>query len=238
MLGTIVNTAAILAGGAVGLLFKKQLNTNLQESLHKVLGLAVFIMGLNGIIGSMFTITNGKISSNGELLLVISLVIGTWIGESLKIEDRLGSLSQTVERKLRLSGFASGFVAGSILYCVGAMAIVGALNDGLKGDSSILFVKSILDGVSAIILTSTLGIGVLFSGVSVFLYQGAISLLSGLIGPALTDSLLDQICMVGYAIVMCIGVNFWGVTKIRTANLLPAMLIPILYYCIKSFLPL
>lgn len=237
MLGTIVNTAAILAGGALGLLFKKQLNPNLQESLHKVLGLAVFIMGLNGIIGSMFTTANGKISSNGELLLVVSLVVGTWVGESLQIEDRLGRLSQTVEQKLRLSGFASGFVAGSILYCVGAMAIVGALNDGLKGDGSILFVKSILDGVSAIILSSTLGIGVLFSAISVFLYQGAISLFSGFIGPALTDTLLDQICMVGYAIVMCIGINFWGITKIRTANMLPAMLIPVLYDLLRSVLP-
>lgn len=234
MLGTIVNTAAIALGGAIGILFQKSLNHKIEESLYKILGVAIFILGMNGVIGSMFTVQNGKISSSGELLLVISLVVGTVIGELLKIEDALNSLSKKVESKLQLSGFSSGFVAASILYCVGAMAIVGAINDGLRGDSSTLFVKSILDGVTAIIMSSTLGIGVIFSCIPVLLYQGSLSLLSGWIGPLLTDILLNQICMVGYAIVMCIGINFWGVTKIKTANLLPAILVPILYYGITS----
>lgn len=236
MFGTIVNTIAIAIGGTLGLLFQKRLNSRIEESLYKVLGVAIFILGMNGVIGSMFTVKDGQISSGGELLLVISLVLGTVAGELLKIENRLEALSQKVEQKMQLSGFSSGFVAASILYCVGAMAIVGAINDGLRGDSSTLLVKSILDGVSAVIMASTLGVGVLFSCIPVLLYQGSLSLLSGWIGPALKDALLDQICMVGYAIVMCIGINFWGVTKIKTANLLPAILIPILYYGITSLI--
>lgn len=237
MLGTIVNTAAIALGGILGIIFQKRLNRQIEESLYKILGVAVFILGLNGVISSMFTVQNGKISSNGELLLVVSLVVGTVIGELLKIEARLDSLSKKVENQLRLSNFSSGFVAGSILYCVGAMAIVGAINDGLRGDSSTLLVKSIIDGVCAIIMASTLGIGVIFSCIPVLLYQGSLSLLSGWIGPVLTDTLLNQICMVGYAIVMCIGINFWGTTKIKTANLLPSILVPVLYYGITSFFP-
>ncbi|WP_085833174.1 DUF554 domain-containing protein [Clostridium merdae] len=235
MLGTIVNTVAILVGGALGLLFQKRLNSNLEESLYKVLGVAIFILGLNGVIHSMFTVQNDRITSGGELLLVISLVVGTVVGELLRIENRLEKLSQKVEQKMQLSGFSSGFVAASILYCVGAMAIVGAINDGLRGDSSTLLVKSILDGVSAVVMASTLGVGVIFSAVPVLLYQGSLSLLSGWIGPAMTDELLNQICMVGYAIVMCIGINFWGITKIKTANLLPSILVPVFYYGVTHF---
>lgn len=230
MLGTIVNTAAIVLGGILGMVFQKCFNSQIEQSLYKVLGICVFILGLNGVISSMFTIQDNRISSSGELLLVVSLVLGAVAGEMLKIEDKLQSLSKAVESKLRISGFSSGFVAASILFCVGAMAIVGAINDGLRGNSNTLYVKSMLDGVSSIILASTLGIGVIFSAIPVLLYQGSLSLFAAWIGPALTDTLLNQICMVGYAIVMCIGMNLLGIVKIKTANLLPAILIPILYH--------
>jgi hypothetical protein len=234
MLGTIVNTGAIIAGGLIGLLFQKRLNEKLEDAIHKALGLSILILGLNGVISAMFTVQDGKIKSSGELLLIVSLVLGAAAGELLKIEDRLGRASLLVEKKMKLKGFAAGFVSGTLIYCVGAMAIVGAISDGLRGDSSVLLIKSLLDGISSVVLGSTLGIGVVFSSLSVLLYQGSLSLLAGLIGPLLSDTLLDWICMVGYCIVMSIGINFLGMTKIKTANLLPALIVPVLYFLIRS----
>ncbi len=126
-------------------------------------------------------------------------------------------------------GFAKGFITASLVFSVGAMAILGSLNEGLRGDSSVLLVKSTIDFITAIILGSTLGAGVPFSGVTVFLYQGAITIAAGFIAPIVSDELLGMICMVGYCIVICIGTNFLGATKIKTANLLPALFGPVIY---------
>lgn len=131
MTGTLVNAAAIAAGGCVGLLLKKGVKGSHQDSINKALGVAVLVLGLNGVISSMFTVNaDGTLASSGELLLIISLVLGTLAGEALRIDDRLNGLSGLVERRLHLSGFAQSFVNGALIYCVGAMAIIGALNDG------------------------------------------------------------------------------------------------------------
>ena len=186
MTGTLVNAAAIVAGGAVGLLAKKGIPTRMEDALHKAMGLAVIVIGINGVITNMVTVgADGILSSSGELLLVFSLVLGVLAGEFLQIEDRLNSLSGLVEQKLHLTGFAASFVSGTLIYCVGAMAIIGSLNDGLRGDPSILFVKSTLDGISSIVLGATMGPGVIFSAIPVVLYQGAITLLAGLLEPVL-----------------------------------------------------
>lgn len=236
MIGTITNAAAIALGGTVGLLCKRGVTAQYEDSLNKAMGLAVSVIGLNGIISSMFSVEDGKLSSSGELLLVISLVLGTLLGEMLKIEHRLNGLSGLVERKLHLSGFAQSFVNGTLIYCVGAMAIIGSLNDGLQHDPSVLYVKSLLDGISSIVLAATMGPGVIFSAIPVFLYQGAITLASGFLQPFLTGILLTQICAVGYCLVLCIGINFLGLTKIKTANLLPSLLVPAIWYFISSFM--
>ena len=186
MTGTLVNAAAIAAGGCVGLLLKKGVKGSHQDSINKALGVAVLVLGLNGVISSMFTVNaDGTLASSGELLLIISLVLGTLAGEALRIDDRLNGLSGLVERRLHLSGFAQSFVNGALIYCVGAMAIIGALNDGLRGDASVLYIKSLLDGISSVVLGATL--------------------------------------------VLCIGINFLGMTKIKTANMLPALLVPVLW---------
>ena len=150
-------------------------------------------------------------------------------GEALRIDDRLNGLSGLVERRLHLSGFAQSFVNGALIYCVGAMAIIGALNDGLRGDASVLYIKSLLDGISSVVLGATLGPGVIFAALPVLVYQGAISLLAGALEPFLAGELLGQICGVGYCLVLCIGINFLGMTKIKTANMLPALLVPVLW---------
>ncbi|MDD3428745.1 MAG: DUF554 domain-containing protein [Oscillospiraceae bacterium] len=233
MIGTLVNCGAVIAGGLIGLFFKKGINESFVTSINKALGVAVLIVGLNGVISTMFCInSDGTLSSSGELLLVIYLVLGTLLGEFLKLDDRLNGLSSKIENRFHLTGFSAGFVNATILFCVGAMAIIGALNDGLTGDSSILFVKSTLDFTAAIIFAASLGVGVVFSFVPVLLYQGTISLLAGLLGNILVGQVLQQVCTVGYAIIICIAVNFLATTKIKTANMLPAIFMPLLYAAI------
>ncbi|MBO5410631.1 MAG: DUF554 domain-containing protein, partial [Clostridia bacterium] len=163
MTGTLVNCAAVIAGGAIGLIFKKGIKETYTESINKSLGVAVTVIGLNGVITNMVSYEGGKLTSRGELLLVIFLVLGTLIGELLRLDDRFNSLSNKIDGKFRSGGFASGFVNGTLLFCVGAMTIIGSINDGLLGDSSVLFVKSALDFTAAIIFGATLGFGVIFT---------------------------------------------------------------------------
>jgi len=236
MMGTIANALAIIAGGLLGLAFKKGLPKSVEENIPKFVGTGVVIIGLNGILTSMLStnLETGRISSSGELVLVLSLAIGGIVGELLRIDDRINAGGMAIERKFGAEGFAKGFVTASMLFCIGAMAIVGAIADGLSGDSSTLFVKSILDGITSIVFAATLGYGVLFSSVPILIYQGSISLCAGLLSGVLVGTLLDQICMVGYCIVLLIGTNMLGATKVKTSNLLPAMLGPVLYNLIVS----
>jgi len=236
MMGTIANALAVIAGGLLGLAFKKGLPKSVEENIPKFVGTGVVIIGLNGILTSMLStnLETGRISSSGELVLVLSLAIGGIVGELLRIDDRINAGGMAIERKFGAEGFAKGFVTASMLFCIGAMAIVGAIADGLSGDSSTLFVKSILDGITSVVFAATLGYGVLFSSVPILIYQGSISLCAGLLSGVLVGTLLDQICMVGYCIVLLIGTNMLGATKVKTSNLLPAMLGPVLYNLIVS----
>jgi len=231
MFGTIVNAAAILVGGLLGLLIKKGIPKSIEDSILKVNGLVVSIIGLNGVLSATLTAdaATGKISSSGEMLLLISMVVGTLIGEFCRLDDRLYGFGRWIETKAHADGFAQGFISASLVFCIGAMSIIGALNDGLTGDSKTLLIKSVLDGTSAVIFGATMGIGVAFAAIPVFLYQGAIAMLSGVLSPLISADLLNMICLVGYAIVICIGLNFLFNTKIKTANLLPALLVPIVY---------
>ena len=235
-MGTIVNALAIIAGGFIGLAFKKGLPERVEQNVPKFVGTGVTIIGINGILTSMLSVNaqTGRISSSGELVLVLSLAVGGVIGELLCIDDKINAGGMAIERKFGAEGFAKGFVASSMLFCIGAMAIVGAIADGLNGDSSTLFVKSLLDGITSVVMSATLGYGVLFSSIAVFIYQGAISLCAGLLSSVLVGVLLDQICMVGYCIVLLIGTNMLGCTNIKTSNLLPAMLGPVVYNLVIS----
>ncbi len=231
MTGSIVNFVAIIIGGLIGLLIKNGIPERVERSIMSMQGLAVIVIGANGMLASMLIVNTetGRVSDNGGLLLLISLVVGAALGEVIDIDKRLNDAAKRIEVKLKADGFAKGFVSATLIFAIGAMAIIGALNDGLTGDSSVLIVKSTLDFVVSIILASSLGIGVLFSAIPVFLYQGAISLSASYLSPLLKGELLDNITMVGYALVITIGLNFLFDTKIKTANLLPALLIPIIY---------
>ena len=228
MLGTIVNTAAVAVGGSIGLLIRRGVPKRIEGSIMSALGIGVLVVALNGVIGSMFSVSGqGKLSDSGGLLLIVSLALGTLIGELLRIDDHLNSFGRKIEERLRLEGFAKGFISASLVFCVGAMSIIGPFYDGLRGDTSVLFIKSALDFTTALMLASTLGAGVVFAAVPVLLYQGALTLLAGWLEPLVSQALMNQICMVGYAVVMCIGFNFLGASKIKTANMIPSLLVPI-----------
>ena len=231
MTGTIINVFAVIVGGCIGLCIKKGLPERINQAVTYMLGLSTSIIGLNGILSTMLTVdaATGRISSSGELLLLGSLAAGTLLGELLHIEERLNGAGDVIERKLRAGNFSKGFISASVLFCAGAMTIMGSIQDGLGQGYTILLTKSSLDFIAALILASSLGVGVPCSALTVLLYQGALTLLAGTLRGVLVGTLLDQLCMVGYGIVLCIGINFFGVVKIKTANLLPAHLFPILY---------
>lgn len=230
-MGTLINAALILAGSIIGLIFKKAISENIEYSIHKATGVAVLVIGLCGILSSMLSVSDGKISSSGELMLVISLALGTFIGEILKLDDRLNSGCRKIENKFKMSGFANGFITSTMIYCIGAMAIVGAINDGLLHDSTTLITKGIIDGITSIVLAATLGYGVIFSVIPILVYQGGITLLASSLQNVLKGELLNNICIVGYALVMCLGINFLYNSKkqIKTVNMLPSLLIPVVY---------
>ena len=233
MVGTFVNVGAILIGSLIGLLLKRGIPESINRAIIKAEGVAILVIGLNGVLTAMLSVgADGKLNSDGALLLLISLAAGCLIGEVLKIDDRLNGLSGVMERRLKADNLSKGFVTATLVFVIGAMSIVGALNDGLTGDHTILFTKSMLDFITAIILTASLGIGVIFAAIPVFIVQGAISMLARFIAPYVSDELIRLFSMVGYALVMALGFNFLADTKIRAANLLPALAIPIIYYYI------
>lgn len=241
MTGTLVNAGMIAAGSCVGLILKKGLRPHLEQAIHQATGLAVIMIGLNGALTNMLSSdpATGSVSSSGELMLVFSMILGAIVGESLGIEEHLNRLGDLVEDKLHLSGFAQSFVNGALIYCVGAMAIVGAINDGLLGDPSTLITKGVLDGVTSIVLAASMGPGALFSAIPVILYQGGLTLFAGLLEPVLQGELLRQICAAGFVLVGCIGVNFMSDKfHIKVANFLPALLVPALWAGVKALLAL
>ena len=233
MTGTIVNAIAIVAGSLIGLLFKRGIPERVNTAIIKAEGIAILVIGLNGVLTAMLSVgASGRLQADGSVLLLISLAVGCVIGELLKLEDRLNNFSVALERKLKATNFAKGFITASLVYVIGAMGIVGAINDGLTGDSTVLITKALLDGITSIVLASTFGSGVVFSAIPVFIYQGAIAMFARFIAPYATDEPIRLLSMVGYVLVMTIGFNFLADTKVRVANLLPALAIPIIYYII------
>jgi uncharacterized membrane protein YqgA involved in biofilm formation len=229
MIGTLANAGMIAAGGCAGLLVRQGISPKLEHAVHQATGLAVIAIGLCGVMSNMLTAdtATGAVTSSGELMLVFSMVIGVLIGESIDIEAHLNHLGERIEQRLHLSGFAQGFVNGTLIYCVGAMAIVGSINDGLRGDPTVLITKGVLDGVTSIVLAASMGPGVIFSAIPVLLYQGALTLGAGLLAPVLQGELMRQVCAAGFLLVGCIGVNFLSDSfHIKVANFLPGLLVP------------
>ncbi|NLW79950.1 MAG: DUF554 domain-containing protein [Ruminococcaceae bacterium] len=232
MLGTVVNALAILAGGAVGLLAKGGLKENMRTILNQGVSLAVIFVGAAGCIGGM--LQHGA----NPVLFIISLAVGGVAGELLKIEGRLEQLGGWLQARLKTKspqgGISQGFVAASLIFCVGTMAVLGSLESGVSGNNTILYAKSLLDGIIAIVMASTLGLGVLFSAASVLLYQGVLTLLAVWVSPFLTADMLRELAIVGGILITAIGLNMLGLTKIRVGNMLPALIVPIIYYAVAG----
>ena len=224
MTGTLVNTASILIGGGVGLLFRGKIPLKMSEGITRVLGLCVCVIGVSGAL------------KGDPMLLVASLALGTLAGELLNIDGGLSRLGHWLQNKLSRgdenSTFAEGFVTATLLFCVGAMAIVGSIDSGLRNDYSIIFTKSILDGFSALVFASALGFGVLFASVVVFIYQGSIEVFAGTLQNILTTDMVTQISAVGNIIILGLGLNMTLGAKIKVANLLPGLLCAVAYYCL------
>jgi len=222
-LGTAVNVVTILIGGALGLVLKKILKRRITDTVLQGIGLSVVVIGISGAV-------------TGEhiLIMIISLALGGLIGELLRIEDKLNAFAVMCEKKWGNKEQtdnvgAQGFVSATLVFCVGSMAIVGALQDGVNKNADILFAKSALDGITAMIFASTLGIGVLFSAVAVALYQGLITLLAVVIEPYLSETIVTQMSLIGSVLIMAIGLNMLKIAKIKVGNLLPAIFIPAVY---------
>lgn len=236
-LGTIVNVIAIIIGGAFGIILKKGIPERFKTTIMQAIGLAVVIVGISGTLQGVFTITEqGKIDRNYITGMILSLVIGSLIGEAFKIEEGLDRMGVWFQNRFagKESNFAKGFVTASLVYCVGAMAIVGSLEDGLYGKVDILFAKSMLDGISAIVFSATLGIGVILSVLPVLLYQGSITALAGVMKPFLSDVVVSQMSLVGSVLILAIGFNMLEVKKFKVGNMLPAMFIPLFFTLLRN----
>jgi uncharacterized membrane protein YqgA involved in biofilm formation len=226
MLGTIVNTLAIIVGGLLGIVFRGGIPKKYQVTIMQAISLAVILIGLKMAF-----------KTDAVLLVIFSLVIGSIFGEFLKIEHRLENLGKRLENRFSKdgnSGIAKGFVVASLVFCVGSMAIVGSMESGLTGNHQTLFAKSALDGLSSIIFASTFGIGVLFSSISVFVYQGFITLTASFMKPFLIPPVINQMSGVGGLLIMAIGFNLLEIKIIKVGNMLPAIFIPLFYYMLKQ----
>lgn len=235
-LGTIINTAAILVGGLGGALFGRFLSDSCQDTLTKVCGVSTLFIAVSGALEGMLTVENGAVTSGGAMLIIGCLAIGAIIGELLKIEDafeRFGHWLKVKTGNARDKGFVNAFVTASLTVCIGAMAIVGSIQDGISGDYSILATKAVLDLIIIMVMSCSLGKGAVFSAIPVAVFQGSITALAGLIRPLMTDAALANLSLVGNILIFCVGINLvWG-KKIKVANLLPAILVAV----IAAFLP-
>ena len=230
-LGTIINTVAILLGGVLGALFGRFLSESAQETLNKVCGVSTLFIALSGAMEGMLTVENGVIVSGGSMLVVICLALGAVVGEMLNIEggfERFGEWLKIKSGNAKDPQFVNAFVTASLTVCIGAMAIVGSIQDGLVGDYSILATKAILDLIIIMVMSCSLGRGAVFSAIPVAIFQGSITLLAGFVRPLMTDGALANLSLVGNVLIFCVGVNMlWG-KKIKVANLLPAIVFAVL----------
>lgn len=234
MLGTIVNAAAIIIGSLVGVLLRGGLQDRYRNILEHAMGLSVLFVGISGAMSGLLD------ANSSPVLYIVSLAMGGLLGEWLCIEARLQQLGDRLQEKLSKpnqgGSISEGFVTGSLLFCVGTMAVLGSIQSGVQGEHTILLTKSLIDGITALVLASTLGIGVVFSGISVLLYQTLLILLAQWLRPLLSGEVLLEIGIIGGVMITAIGLNMLKLTQIKVGNLLPALLIPIIYVTVRGLL--
>lgn len=230
-IGTIINSVSIVAGGLTGHFTGKLLKEEQQEVLNKACGISVLFIAIAGAMEGMLKIEGVEITSGKSMLVVLCLAVGTIIGELLGIEKGFEGFGEWLKKKTGNSGdpgFVNAFVTASLTVCIGAMAIVGAIQDGILNDYSTLAVKSVLDFIIIAVMTSSMGRGCVFSAIPVFVFEGTITILARLISPIMTQTAISYLSLIGSVLIFCVGLNLvWG-KKVRVANMLPAVLLAIL----------
>lgn len=223
--GTVFNSITVLFGGTLGLLIGKFIPERLQSAIFNCLGLFTVYVGINMSMGT-----------KDSIAVLLSLVLGTVTGDLLGIEDKLNNLGDTIKKKLHTSdsGFTQGFVSATLLFCVGSMAIIGAFNDGLRHDPELLITKGIMDGIAALLFASSLGIGVIFSVVPMFIYQGGLTLLAIYISPFITQEMYANISGIGGLMIMGIGLNLMRITKLKLGDMLPGLIYVVIFTAVIS----
>ncbi len=221
MLGTLVNVAAVIVGSLAGLLLKKGIPEKISDTVMRGVALCVLYIGISG-----------SLVGKNTLITILSMVIGAVIGTLLDLDGKLNRFGERIQEKMKGragsgSSVAEGFVTASLIFCVGAMAVVGSIQSGINGEHSTLFTKALLDGISSIVLASTLGLGVILSAGAVLVYQGAITLLAQWVAPFLSDYAVAEMSCVGSLLIVALALNMLGITKLKTANYLPGVFIPI-----------
>lgn len=231
-LGTLINVGLLVAGGLLGLAGGRFITPRIQDTLMKASGLCVLFIGLAGTMEQMLVIQAGKLSATGTTMLIVSFALGSLIGEFLDIESAIERLGEWLKRRTGSSddvGFTNAFVSASLTVCIGAMAIVGSIQDGLLGDWSTLALKGALDCIIVCTMTASLGRGCIFSALPVAIFQGSITLFAGALAPLMTKAALADLSLVGSMLIFCVGVNLIRPNTFRTANMLPAVVVAVVY---------
>ena len=232
VMGTLINAACVLLGGALGFLFGKALKQRYQDIMVAGCGLSTIFIGASGALKYMLVIADGALATSGEMMLVISMCLGALIGEVLNIEhhiERFGEWLRLRSHSERDPRFIEGFTSASFTLCIGAMAIIGPMNDALYHDYTMLVTKGILDAIIVMALTSSLGKGAVFSVIPLVLWQGLMTLLATLIGPLMTEAELANLSLVGSVLIFCVGINLVFGKKVKVANFLPALIVAVVW---------
>lgn len=231
-IGTLINVGAIILGGLIGLTGGSLLKENIRDSLIKVNGVAVMFIGISGAIAAMMKVNGSTVTMNGTVMMIASLAIGTVIGELIDVEDRFETFGEWLKAKTGNAGdreFVNGFVSASLTVCIGAMAIVGAIQDGLTGNYTTLLVKAILDFLIVMVMTASMGRGCIFSFIPVGILQGCVTALATLLSPIMTTAAQTNLSLVGNVLIFCVGVNLIRPKTFRVANILPSVVIAVIW---------
>lgn len=230
-LGTIINVAAIIAGGLIGVLFSKAISLRYQDTLMQANGICVLFVGISGAIQEMMTVTSDGLTSGGTMMIVVSFAVGSLLGEWINLEHRIVQFGNWLKVKTgnsREKMFVDGFVTASLTVCIGAMAVVGAIQDGISGDYSTLVLKAVLDMIIICVMTASMGKGCIFAAIPVGIFQGVITLLAKAIQPVMTERALSNLSLTGSMLIFCVGVNLLWEKKLKVANMLPAIVIALI----------
>lgn len=231
-MGTIINVVAILVGGVIGLVFSRAIGARYQETLMQAIGVCILFVGIGGAVQEMMTVTADGLQSSGTMMIVISYAVGSLLGEWINLERRIeqfGSWLKVKTGNAREKRFVDGFVSASLTVCIGAMAVVGSIQDGILGDHSTLALKALLDMVIVCVMSASLGRGCLFSAIPVGIFQGTVTLLARAVQPVMTEAALANLSLTGSILIFCVGVNLLWEKKLKVANMLPSILIAVVY---------